>query len=305
MLKWIAARLDTMGASRKAKKVRTTWAARSRSDIRFVKADGVTFRYREAGEGRPIVFAADPPMTLEAYDHLLQIYSKDFRVIIFELPAMGFSVPGFWQDFRFFASNDSIAAFVDLVAREPAVLAFSCVAGLGALDIAGRYPALVSHLIQIQTPSWNEEIRWKKSRDPKNVLAKPILGQIAMRRLARSRAPRWLELAVGRKDCVPGFCACATEALDHGAAWAMATAFQNYLPEQEPSLMRVAKPTLAIWGNSDGSHLDTKRQSSLWLCDHPASHIVEHDGLGHFPEPEDVELIHSEIARFIANNPDP
>ena len=88
MLKWIAARLDTMGASRKANRVRSTWAARSRSDIRFVKADGVTFRYREAGEGRPIVFAADPPMTLEAYDHLLQIYSKDFRVIIFELPAM-------------------------------------------------------------------------------------------------------------------------------------------------------------------------------------------------------------------------
>lgn len=303
MLKWMAARLDTMGAGKKANSVHNAWAARSRSDIRFVKANGVTFRYREAGEGRPIVFAADPPITLEAYDHLLRVYSKDFRTIVFELPAMGFSVPGFWQDFRFPQANDSIAAFVDLIAGEPALLAFSCVAGLGALDIAARHPALVSHLVQIQTPSWTEEIRWKKARDPKNVLAKPFLGQIAMKRLARSRAPRWLELAVGREDCVPRFCACATDALDHGAAWAMATAFQNYLPDKEPSLARVAQPTLAIWGNSDGSHRHTDRQSSLWLCDHPASRIVEHDDLGHFPELEDVELIHAEILRFVADNP--
>jgi len=302
MLKWMAARLDTIGARKKAANARTTWPARSRSDIRFADADGVTFRYRQAGKGQPIFFAADPPMTLEGYDRLLEVYSRDFQVFVFELPGMGFSVPGFWQDFRFFQANDSIAALIASLTSEPAILAFSCVSGLGALDIAGRHPARVSHLIQIQTPNWNEAIRWKKMRDPKNVLAKPFLGQIAMRKLARSRAPLWLDLAVGNKECLPGFCACATEALDHGASWAMATAFQSYLPEKEPPLARVVQPALAIWGNNDGSHRSTDRQSSLWLCDHPASRIVQHDDLGHFPELENVTLIHGEIVRFVGEN---
>lgn len=303
MLKWMAARLDTFGAQRTASKFRDGWAARSRNDIDFIEAGGVLFRYRAAGKGRPIIFMADPPVTIEAYDRLLELYGEDFRAIVFELPGMGFSVPGFWQDFRFFQANDAIAAFIRQIAKEPAILAFSCVGGLAALDIAGRYPSLVSHLIQIQTPSWSEEIRWKKQRDPKNMLAKPFFGQIAMRHLARSRAPLWLDLAVGRKECVPGLCACAIEALDHDAAWAMATAFQSYLPDREPPLTRVAQPTFAVWGNSDGSHRHTDRQSSLWLCDHPASRVFEHDDLGHFPELEDVELIHAGIVGFVADNP--
>lgn len=303
MLKWMAARLDSIGARKKAKRFRHGWPARSRSDIRFMEVGAVTFRYREAGRGRPIIFAADPPVTLEAYDRLLNHYADDFRVIVFELPAMGFSVPGFWQDYRFRQANDALAAFICRVAKEPAILAFSCVAGLGALDIGGRYPALVSHLIQIQTPSWPEEIRWKRARDPKNILAKPFFGQIAMRKLARSRAPLWLDLAVGRKECIASLCACATDALDHGAAWGLATAFQSYLPEKEPPFVRVVQPTLALWGNSDGSHRGTDRRSSLWLCDHPASRVVEFGDLGHFPELEDVERIHAEIVRFVSDNP--
>lgn len=40
----------------------------------------------------------------------------------------------------------------------------------------------------------------------------------------------------------------------------------------------------------------------LWLCDHPASRIVQHDDLGHFPELENVTLIHGEIVRFVGEN---
>ena len=301
MLKWMAARLDTIGSGKRARAFREGWPSRTREDIAFVEAGGVTFRYRAAGYGRPIIFAADPPVTLEAYDRLLEIYSADFRAIVFELPAMGFSVPGFWQDFRFFQANDTIAEFIRLIAEEPAILAFSCVAGLGALDIAGRYPSRVSHLIQIQTPSWPEAIRWKIARDPKNILAKPILGQIAMRKLALARAPLWLKLAVGQQEALPGLCGCAADALHHGGAWAMATAFQNYLPDKEPAMKRVSQPALAIWGNSDGSHRETDRQSSLWLCDHPASRIAEYEDLGHFPELEDVERIYAEIRAFVTD----
>ena len=115
------------------------------------------------------------------------------------------------------------------------------------------------------------------------------------------RAPLWLKLAVGQQEALTGLCGCATDALHHGGVWAMATAFQNYLPDKEPAMKRVSQPALAIWGNSDGSHRATDRQSSLWLCDHPASRIAEYEDLGHFPELEDVERIYTEIRAFVAD----
>lgn len=300
MLKWAAARLDTAGAEGRKKRFHQGWPASSKPGVGFLEAGGVSFRYREKGQGQPIIFAADPPVTLELYDEIFDLFSPDYRVIVFEMPAMGFSVPGFLFDFRFRQTNDAVAAFVkEAAAGEPAVLVFSCVAGLGALDIAGRYPELASHVVLIQTPNWSEEVKWKKSRDPKRILAKPFIGQLAMKQLKKSRGPMWLNLSVGRKETVPAFCACAQETLSNGAGWALATAFQSYLPEEAPPFARVTQPTLAIWGVKDGSHPNTDRSTSLWLSDHMGNRFVEYEDLGHFPELEDAPRIHAEIVSFL------
>ena len=70
---------------------KTAW--QTREDIKFLTVNGVQFRYRERGAGRSIVFAADPPATLELYDQLFDVFAPEFHVIALELPAMGFR----WQ----------------------------------------------------------------------------------------------------------------------------------------------------------------------------------------------------------------
>src|SRR5262245_23842863 len=68
------------------------WAAQSRPGIRWIDADGSRIRVRVAGSGpRRIVFAADPPNTVEHYDALFAAITPWAQAVCVELPGFGFS----------------------------------------------------------------------------------------------------------------------------------------------------------------------------------------------------------------------
>jgi pimeloyl-ACP methyl ester carboxylesterase len=297
----LATSIDRIGWRKRLRDVRTGWPATSRPDIHFYDGSDVQIRYRERGTGTPLVFAADPPVTLELYDELLEVFSRRFRVIAFELPGMGFSAVRGGFDFSFESVNDSIAEFLCAVAGQPAILAFSCGAGLGAVDIARRYPPRVSRLVIIQTPSWSEEIKWKNGRDPQKILRRPFLGQLAMLRMKKRRAPLWLSLSMGPTNRkLLQFCSCAAETLERKAGWTMASAFQLYLPDDRRDLPPAPQPAIALWGAQDGSHLQTNKLSSIALADRVQ--FVEFSDLGHFPELEDPARVFEHVARFAADD---
>ena len=111
---------------------RAGWPAQTRSNIKFYTTESVQYRYLEAGEGQTIIFTADPPMTLEVYDQLVEIFAKHFRVIVVELPAMGFSAADHSYGFGFEETNDDLARFVRAVCGTNNIFAFSCAASLCA-----------------------------------------------------------------------------------------------------------------------------------------------------------------------------
>jgi len=299
MLSKLATRLDTWGAGKRLKAFRKGWPANSRDDIEFFDTGKVQYRYRQRGNGPSIVFTADAPATLEFYDELLDVFSKKFRVIVVELPAMGFSVARSSFKFGFVESCDDIALFCESVAGSKAILAFSCGAGLAAIDIAVRRPDLVSKLTLLQTTDWQGFQDWKAKRDPKNILRKPFLGQIAMRKLAKSRAPMWFDLAVGNREKVKPFCDCAATSFKYDAQWPLASAFQRFLRDGSNPLGKVKQPSLVIWGKADRSHLadEPTRAKTIGVN----TKVVELDGVGHFPELEDTEKVFEIISEFCAS----
>jgi len=296
MLKYLGTKVDNWGWRKKMIQFRSGWPANSVPDIKFYRSPKVQYRYRERGTGQTLVFAADPPVTLELYNDLLDTYAPHFRVIIVELPAMGFSQQQGDYRFGFRETNDDMANFLKSVAGENAVLAFSCVGGLGAVDIAVRYPDLVSKLILIQTADYTQFQKWKAARDPKKILAKPIIGQILMRRLRLKRLPMWLGLAVGKREMLEPFCACGELTINHGAGWTMAGAFQNYM-RSGLELGKAQQPILAIWGDLDKSHASTASQSVKNLGKN--TQLISYNDLGHFPELEDVPRIFGAIRTFL------
>lgn len=297
MLTRLAARLDTSGAPGKLRSFREGWPSTSRTDIRFFDTGVTQYRYRERGAGPTIVFAADPPVTLEMYDTLIETFAQRFRVVVVELPAMGFSAARARYGFGFIESVDDIAAFLKSVAGERAILAFSCAAGMAAVDVAARYPSLVSALALIQTTDWEGFQRWKAARDPKKILGRPFLGQLAMRRMGPKRAPDWFKLATGNRAMVEPFCACAAETLERGAGWALASAYQRFLSGAQSPLGRPKQPILVLWGKADRSHGADAPARAKNLGDDVR--IVEVDHVGHFGDLEDTPLAFRLITEWL------
>lgn len=292
----LAARLDTMGARSKMRKFRAGWAGHTAPDLKFYRSPKVQYRYREQGEGQTIVFAVDPPATLEVYDELLEVFSSKFRVIILELPAMGFSAAQSNYGFGWQETNDDLANFLQHIAGHKAVLAFSCVAGLAAVDIAVRHAHLVSRLVLLQTGDVAAFALWKAKRDPKKILARPFIGQYLMKKLAPKRMTDWFQLSVGNKGKLEHFCKCAEQSFQHGALWSLASAYQIYM-DPDVKLGKPKQPILAIWGLADGSHPKKNADSPKRLSDNVT--YVALPKLGHFPEIEDPKQIFGLVDSFL------
>ncbi len=292
----IAHRIDTWGGVAKIRRFKTQWPARTSPDVRFHDTGMVQYRYRDSGSGQAIVFTVDPPMTLEVYDQVIGLFSQRLRVIAVELPAMGFSAarPGYGFGFR--ETNDDLAAFVRAVCGTQCLFAFSCVASLAAIDIAYRQPDLASHLCLLQAGGVEAFARWKSARDPKGILGRPVLGQLAMKYMAPKRMPQWYDLSVGRRERIPHFCTCAERSFDHGAMWSLASAYQLYMSLTK-ELPRPAQPILSIWGKADRSHPADNAHSLAQLYDDVR--CVTLGDLGHTPELEDPDAVFESIAAFV------
>lgn len=291
--------LDTAGASKRMSRHRQGWPARASTGVAFFQSPKVQYRYREQGAGQTIVFSADPPMTLEVYDDLIAEFSKHFRVVVFELPAMGFSAAAEDYRFGFQETNDDLALFLQSVAGPGAVLAFSCVASHAALDIAARYPDLVSHLALLQAGDVEAFAVWKAARDPKGILATPVLGHLAMRRMAPRRMPQWYALSVGKREMIDDLCRCAERSFQHGAQWSLASAYQCYM-DPAVRLQAPGQPLLSIWGGADRSHPSGNAHTMRRL--RTDAECITFDDLGHTPELEDPARVCAAIVRFCASD---
>lgn len=284
--------LDTSGGAARRQAFRQGWPSQTSKEINFFETTKVQYRYRERpaqiSDAPTLVFTADPPVTLEAYDDLLDVFARRFRVVVVELPAMGFSATSADYRFGFRETNDDLAVFLEAVAGPRAIWAFSCVAGLAAVDLAARRPELVDRLVLMQTGDVAAFQRWKAARDPKGVLARPILGQILMKRMAPKRMPDWFKLSVGNTDMIKPLCACASQSFSHGALWSLASAYQVYM-DPGVQLAPVSQPVLALWGRADRSHPPQNEASAASF-----SSAVTHaafDDLGHFCELEDPQRV--------------
>lgn len=296
LLSTLATRLDTWNGAKQMQQFKTGWPANTSAEIHFHRSPKVQYRYRMAGSGPTIVFSADPPMTLEVYDELMAVFSPHFRVIIVELPAMGFSAAQRNFSFDFRETSDDLAHFLQAVAGEQAILAFSCVAGLAAIDIAVRYPNLVAHLALMQTGDVEAFARWKAGRDPKGILARPLVGQWVMKKLAPKRMPAWYGISVGKTEKLPHFCRCAEHSFAHDALWSLASAYQITM-NPTLKLAQPVQPMLAMWGLADRSHPAENAESPKRLS--RTLRYVAFPELGHTPELEDPEQVFTVIRDFL------
>lgn len=290
--------LDSLVTPWTRRRVTNGPAARTRPDIRYLHLPQASIRHRIAGRGEhTVVFCTDPPVVLELYDELIRELEKDFRVVVFEPPAFGVSLPRAGLDFSMPGTVAIVREFLLHLGESSCVLAFPCVPAYSALWLAAHEPQLVKALVLMQAPDWHEELRWKNRRDPKNILGRPYLGQLMMRLLGRKRARDWYRFVLGRRELLEPFTAETQRAFDHGGCFSLASAFQKFLSGAEPAFGLIRQPALVIWGGMDRSHAGTDRESIRRYL--PQARIVHFAESGHFPELEAPQRFAAELRALL------
>jgi pimeloyl-ACP methyl ester carboxylesterase len=270
----------------------------SHPGTRLWDVSGSILRVRVAGERGPsLVIVPDPPNVIEHYDGLIELLAPHVRVVCVEAPGFGFSVPARDFDYGLARQTAVLAELLTRLGQGPYVLALPCFAGLLAVKLALEKPGLISGLVLVQTPSWEEEMRWVRRVDARRVLQRPWIGQLMMGFGKRSVARGWYRAALPRDADPAPFLGPALEAFEHGACYCLASAFQAAAREAAPGLGPVRQPALVVWGDADRTHRRTDKRSILAYAPH--ADWAEFEGAGHFPDLEQPERFRDEVLHFV------
>ncbi len=283
-----AAWVDTLRLAGRTKLARPGSPAHSRPGVAFVATPAATVRVRAAGERDPaaltVVLVCDPPSVVEHFDALVALLAPHARVVCVEPPGFGFSLPsrGFGFGFGEFAA--AFEQVLEALGEGPYLLAFPCIWGHLALQLAAERPDLIRKLMLWQSAGWEEQVRWARAADPERMLLRPYVGQANMAFQPEKIAVLWYRAALG-KGRVAELVPTLHEALRQGAFCCLGSVWQRWFAGFAPAPVVVAQPTLLAWGAADRSHRTTDRFGLTARLTQPArQHVFEQ--AGHSPELE-------------------
>ena len=275
-------------------------AAASPLPSRFVQTPVGPVRLYDSGStGLCVVMVPDGPNVIEHHEHLIGLLSGRLRVVCFDMPGFGFSLPDRSYAHSLDEGAAAIVGVLDAVGVECATLAFSCANGFYAMRAAQKAPARVAGLVLSQTPSLTAMRAWTRRVIPRPLRA-PVVGQVAAWLTRKKAAHGWYRVALPDTTDAKPYQDVAMQALHDGACFCLAGVVQGLAREGLDVLDGVMVPCTMIWGRRDRSHRYTDPES-LRTCI-PGVNVVVFDGCGHFPDLEAPERYADILLRQIAGH---
>ena len=254
--------------------------------LRSVFVDTLAGRIRctdSGGVGPVILITPDGPNVIEHCEALVARLSSSCRVICFDMPGFGFSVPTAQYSHSLEQGSAAVLAVLDNFGVDKATLAFSCANGFYALHVAALVPARVAGLVLSQTPSLGAMHAWTDRIVPK-ALRLPVAGQVLGWLFREKAAIGWYRAALPAGTDAAPFQSVARSALHCGACFSLAGVVQGLLKEKRIAPNVVRTPCLLVWGSLDRSHRLTDPRSLLASVPH--AELMEMFDCGHFPDLE-------------------
>lgn len=280
--------------------IRFAWTPlpNTEDDFFYLDTDYGKIRALDTNENKPVVInVPDGPNSIEHQLPLIRELSKNFRVVCFEYPGIGFSFPNSKFDYSYNHGAELLVQVMDLLDIPNAVLLFSCSNGFYSIKAASYYPDRFKHIFLSQTPSFTSIIAWTEINIP-TLLKIPIVGQIVNSVSSKKLAQIWYGKALP-KDSVQkqDFIKTSHKCLDHNGCFCLSSLVQGLLAEKNTTLNLPDVSATLVWGAKDYSHRNTDKNT---IKDHIKNcEIIEFVNCGHFPELEDtknfVQLIKERI----------
>ncbi len=254
------------------------------------------------GTAKPcVILVPDGPNVIAHYDVLIRLLSVRLRVVCFDMPGFGQSLPCAAYTHSLDDGARAVLGVMDALQIERATLAFSCANGFYALALARLAPQRVTQLILSQTPSLEVMHGWV-SRIIPWPLKLPVIGQLAGWALRRKAALGWYRLALPRGADAAPFQGKARMALVGGGCFCLAGVVQG-LGRELPALQAGALgdmkvPCTLVWGTQDRSHRPEAVGSLATYLPHATK--LEFEDCGHFPDVEQAARFARLVLRFAA-----
>jgi pimeloyl-ACP methyl ester carboxylesterase len=246
-----------------------------------------------------IVFTPDGPNVVAHYRRLIALLTPHFRVVCFDMPGFGFSLPA--ADYRHSLEQGArtVLAVLDQLGIARATLAFSCANGLYAIRAAQLAPTRIASLMLSQTPSLPAMQAWAYRMIPRP-LRVPVAGQFITWLARRKLAQLWYRSALPAETDDKPFLQLARQSFDTGGCFCLASVVQGLLRETVlmSNPLPLTIPCTLIWGEQDRSHRVTQPET---LREHlPQLEIRRFADCGHFPDLEQPERYAREIVAHMA-----
>ncbi len=290
--------IDTILSSLNRDKKRKTGRAGGSYD--YVKTNAGFIRFIDTDSDKPVLITTpDAPCVIEHHLALIEQLSQSFRVICFEMPGSGFSYPSINYSFKMDETADMILELMDNLGIDKAVLAFTCVNGLHAMNFAARFPDRVSHLALAQVPSVAAMRDWTGHNIPAP-LRIPYIGQILGKISVKTLAKRWFSMSLPRpsEHRVP-MTNIALENMKSGGCFCLSSIVQGAERTPDEAMLGALAPTLMIYGDTDYSHRHTDFSSVTDTV--PQASLIKYQGYGHFPHLERTDEYVSDLIKFVLN----
>jgi pimeloyl-ACP methyl ester carboxylesterase len=233
-----------------------------------------------------VILVPDGPNVIEHYEELIALLTPHLRVVCFDMPGFGFSLPQAHYAHSLDQGAQAVLGVMDALQIDTATLAFSCANGFYALRAAQMAPQRITRLVLSQTPSLTAMHAWT-SRVVPWPLRVPVLGQLAGWLFKRKAAHSWYHIALPRNTDAAPYQEKTLNAFNSGACFCLAGVVQGLAREVPASLHGVTTPCTLVWGALDHSHKHTQPQSFLDCA--AQADLVRFDDCGHFPDIEQPE----------------
>lgn len=117
-----------------------------------LNVDGIEMKYVETGEGKDLVLVHGVPTSGQIYSEVIYPLSKQYRVIVPDMPGFGASELPAWDQLSFEAQGRRLGMLLTELGVQDATVVVHDAGGIWTWEMMEQYPDMVDEVIMLNTP---------------------------------------------------------------------------------------------------------------------------------------------------------